>query len=145
MEDSPKATVEPVRPEPETKISGLPEREIKAADPAVAPAVPPEPAQTKARDQRPEMIAGGVLNGKATTLPKPFYTKAARAAKAKGAVSVKIIIDEEGNVISTEALSGHPLLRPAAVAAARQAKFRPTRLSGHLIKVWGVIVYNFAP
>jgi len=40
-------------------------------------------------------------------------------------------------------VSGHPLLRAAAVAAARGARFSPTKLSGQPVKVSGVITYNF--
>jgi len=88
-------------------------------------------------------IAGGVLNGKATSLVKPVYPAAARAVRAEGAVNVQVTIDEEGNVIAASAVSGHPLLRAAAVEAARASKFSPTLLSGQSVKVTGVIVYNF--
>jgi protein TonB len=65
--------------------------------------------------------------------------------KAEGTVSVKIVIDESGNVISAEAVSGHPLLRAAAVAAAREAQFAPTVYNGSAVKVSGVLTYNFVP
>lgn len=93
--------------------------------------------------RRPTTISGGVLNGKATSLPKPAYPPIAKAARASGAVNVQVTIDESGNVISASAVSGHPLLRQSAITAARQAKFRPTVLSGQPVKVTGVIVYNF--
>lgn len=96
-----------------------------------------------AQTEAPKQISGGVLNGKATSLPKPAYPAAARAVNAEGAVSVQVLIDEQGSVISASAVSGHPLLRPAAVEAAEQATFSPTRLSGNPVKVSGVIVYNF--
>ena len=57
---------------------------------------------------------------------------------------VQVTIDEYGNVIAARAVSGHPLLQAAAVAAARQAKFAPTFLLGEAVKVTGVITYNFA-
>jgi TonB family protein len=89
-------------------------------------------------------INGGVLNNKAVSLPLPPYPPIARAAHASGSVKVQVTIDEEGNVISAQAIAGHPLLQSAAVAAARNAKFSPTKLSGQPIKVQGVLVYNFA-
>lgn len=92
----------------------------------------------------PKTISGGVLNGKAISLPQPPYPPAARAVKASGAVSVQVTVDEDGNVESASAMSGHPLLRAAAVQAARQAKFRPTLLSGQPVKVTGVVTYNFS-
>ncbi len=88
-------------------------------------------------------ISGGVLNGKATNLVKPPYPAAAKAVRAEGAVNVQVTIDEEGSVISASAVSGHPLLRAAAVQAARTSKFSPTTLSGQPVKVTGIIVYNF--
>ena len=91
----------------------------------------------------PKTISGGVLNGKATSLPKPIYPPEARSEKASGAVSVQVLIDESGTIISAKAVSGHPLLRAASEAAAREARFSPTTLQGQPIKVSGVITYNF--
>src|SRR5215216_2670419 len=103
--------------------------------------VPPPPASTPTPPRAP--ISGGVLNGKAINLPKPGYPPIARAAHAAGTVVVQVLIDENGNVVSAHAMSGHPLLQGAAVGAARQAKFSPTKLSGQPVKVTGVIQYNF--
>jgi periplasmic protein TonB len=101
---------------------------------------PPPPPPVKAV---PKQISGGVLNGKAISLPKPPYPPAAKAVRAGGSVSVQVLIDENGNVVSASAVSGHPLLRGAAASAARGAKFSPTKLSGQPVKVSGVITYNF--
>jgi TonB family protein len=89
------------------------------------------------------VIRGGVLNGKAISLPSPGYPPIARQAHASGTVVVQIIIDESGAVIAAHAVSGHPLLQAVSVAAARQAKFSPTKLCGEPVKVTGVISYNF--
>jgi TonB family protein len=88
---------------------------------------------------------GGVLNGKAISLPKPAYPPAARAVRAEGTVQMQVLIDEEGNLFSAAAVSGHPLLRAAARQAACGAKFTPTLLSGSPVKVFGIITYNFVP
>jgi TonB family protein len=90
-------------------------------------------------------ISGGVVNGRATSLPKPPYPEAARAVRASGAVNVAVTIGEDGDVESASAVSGHPLLRAAAVVAARSAKFAPITLSGQKVKLTGIIVYNFVP
>ena len=102
---------------------------------------PPPPAATPTPRTAP--ISGGVLNGKAISLPKPAYPPIARAAHASGTVVVQVLIDENGNVVSAKAVSGHPLLQAVAVSAARQARFSPTKLSGQPVKVTGVIQYNF--
>jgi len=98
---------------------------------------PPPPAPPRAP------ISGGVLNGKAISLPKPPYPPIAKQARASGTVVVQVVIDENGNVISAHAVSGHPLLQAVSVSAARQARFSPTKLSGQPVKVTGVITYNF--
>ncbi len=113
------------------------------------PPSPPPPLRTQTpttqstRPNVPSRIAGGVVNGKATYLPKPAYPATARAANIKGSVNVAVVIDKSGKVISASAVSGHPLLRASAVSAARNSRFSPTNLSGQAVEVSGVIVYNF--
>lgn len=106
-------------------------------------AKPNDPTTTTGQQPRRAPISGGVLNGKAISLPRPEYPAEARAAKASGTVVVQVTIDEYGNVISAKAISGHPLLQQASVSAASQAKFSPTYLMGESVKVTGVITYNF--
>jgi len=101
---------------------------------------PPPPVPGKSP---PKIVSGGVLNGKAISLPKPAYPALAKAVKAGGTVLVQVTVDENGKVISATAVSGHPLLRPAATQAAYGARFSPTKLSGQAVKVTGVISYNF--
>jgi TonB family protein len=115
--------------------------DTSGADDGDAPPPPPKATPKPA----PKTVSGGVLNGKATSLPKPAYPPAAKAVRAAGAVSVQVLIDESGRVVSASAVSGHPLLRAAAEGAARGARFSPTLLSGQAVKVSGVITYNFVP
>jgi TonB family protein len=89
-------------------------------------------------------MTDGVLNGRAISLPLPAYPPIARAAHATGTVAVRVLIDEEGRVISASSISGHPLLQAAAVKAARHARFDPTLVDSKPVKVVGVIKYNFA-
>jgi protein TonB len=104
-------------------------------------APPPPPPTPKPTPHAP--ISGGVLNGKAVHLVTPSYPAIARSAHAAGSVTVQVLIDENGHVISAKAVSGHPLLQAAAVGAARESTFTPTKLSGQPVKVNGVIIYNF--
>lgn len=91
------------------------------------------------RKRRP--ISGGVLNGKAISLPKP--ERPVEAKDASGTVVVQVTVDESGIVTDAKGVSGHPLLIPASVNAALQARFSPTSLMGEPVKVTGVIVFNF--
>lgn len=88
-------------------------------------------------------VQGGFLNNNATSLPKPAYPSAALAERSQGVVRVQVLIDEQGNVVSASAVAGRPLLRAAAVQAARGAKFPPTLFSGQPVKVSGILVYKF--
>jgi protein TonB len=88
--------------------------------------------------------SGGVLNDKAIEMPPPAYPPAARAVRASGRVSVQVLVDENGQVISATAVSGHPLLRAAAVQAARKARFAPSKMSGQTVRMAGVLTYNFS-
>lgn len=100
-------------------------------------------ASAQPQPQPVKQINKGVLNGAAVSLAKPAYPAAARAVNAEGAVNVQVTIDENGEILSATAVSGHPLLRAAAAQAARESKFSPTTLSGQAVKVTGIIVYNF--
>jgi TonB family protein len=88
-------------------------------------------------------VAGSVLNGMAINLPKPFYPDEARAARVAGTVVVRVVIDERGKVIRACAMRGPSLLMRASEAAAYNAVFTPTKLSGQPVRVAGVITYNF--
>jgi TonB family protein len=89
-------------------------------------------------------VSGGVLNGTAVSLPTPAYPETAKRMRASGVVSVDVILDETGKVISAIASSGPVMLREAATQAALKARFSPTKLSGQPVKVSGVINYKFA-
>ena len=102
---------------------------------------PPEPAP---KPVVPKVLKVSiVLNSKAIELPKPNYPLMARQIRVQGTVSVQVLIDESGNVVSARAVSGHPLLVPEAQKAALKARFSPTTISDQPVKVSGVITYNF--
>jgi len=89
-------------------------------------------------------VSGGVLNGTALSLPSPIYPETARRLRTAGVVTVDVVVDETGRVISAVATSGPSLLRDVAVQAALRARFSPTKLSGQPVKVSGLINYKFA-
>ncbi len=89
-------------------------------------------------------VSGGVLNGTAITLPPPSYPEAARRLRMAGLVTVEVVVDETGKVISAVATSGPAILKDVAVQAALRARFSPTKLSGQPVKVSGLINYKFA-
>lgn len=88
-----------------------------------------------------DYIEGGVLNGIALYLPKPFYPSEAKGAT--GMIKVKVKINEKGDVVEAATSDGNGHLRTVAEWAARRAKFSPTTICNGGIKVRGVITYNF--
>src|ERR1041384_4614151 len=84
-----------------------------------------------------------VLSGQARKKVSPIYPIAAQAAGISGTVTVELTLDEEGDVLSARALTGHPLLREAALNAAWDWKFTPTIYQGRAVKIIGSIQFNF--
>lgn len=116
---------------------------VKATTPPPLPPVITKKPEPVVEPIKSRTISKGVINGLAIYKPAPPYPPSARQSHISGLVQIQILIDEQGRVISAQALSGHPLLRNAALNAARQAKFTPTKLSDVPVKVQGVITYNF--
>jgi protein TonB len=114
-----------------------------AAGPAVKADGEAPAASSPVRSGPLKPISGGILNGKALSLPAPAYPDMAKRAHAVGTVEVEVVIDLNGKVISAKALRGPALLQQTAEMAAKLAKFTPTLLSGQPVKVMGVITYNF--
>ena len=102
-------------------------------------------AQEQKNTDPPKSVNGGVVNGKATSLPVPVYPSGALNAKVSVVVKVQVLIDETGSVISAKAVEGieNVSMRIAAEQAAMLTKFSPTILSGVPVKVSGVIIYKF--
>lgn len=112
----------------------------------VAPAddpPPPTPTPAPVRPRQQIRVSGSVINSKIISKPAPAYPALAKQARVQGVVSVEILIDEQGRVVSAQVTNGHPLLRAAAQQSAYQARFSPTSISGQPVKVSGVITYNF--
>lgn len=84
-------------------------------------------------------ILGGVLNDIATSLPAPD----AGAATETGTVTVEVIVNEKGSVVTSSVVIGPQPLWSAAASAARVAKFDPPLHNGKPVKVAGVLTYEF--
>jgi hypothetical protein len=97
-------------------------------------------------DAKDEIIGGGIIGGKAVSLPKPVYPDDAKKFLWRGAVRVAVLLDETGQVIRAKALCVDldSVARSSETAALR-SKYAPIMVSGKPIKVGGVIVYNFVP
>lgn len=105
---------------------------------------PPDPPAPTPVPQRVEVLKlSNLVSSKIVSKPVPAYPQIARVAGIQGSVSVEILVDEQGRVVSAKATTGHAILRVAAQQAAMQARFTPTQLNGEPVKISGVITYNF--
>ena len=62
-----------------------------------------------------------------------------------GKVNIKVVIDEDGNVISASRIDGDKSLAVRATLMARRAKFSPTLIKGSPYQVTGNLTYDFVP
>ncbi|HEV7843468.1 MAG TPA: TonB family protein, partial [Pyrinomonadaceae bacterium] len=92
------------------------------------------PPITKKQEPPEKIKYIGVANSRAINLPQPVYPQLARTAGIEGMVTVEILIDEMGRVMTAQATSGNPLLRQEAERAAARARFTPTTLSNQPVK-----------
>jgi hypothetical protein len=84
----------------------------------------------------PKTITVDKLNSKATS---PLEI----TSGIKGEVKVEVFVDENGQVVSAKAISGHPLLKEKAAALAKEAKFQQMSADGKPVRVKGTLIYTF--
>jgi protein TonB len=102
----------------------------------VAPPPPPKPTAPPPRVSR-------MMEGNLIYKPQPVYPPMARAARIQGAVVLRAIISKNGTIENLEALSGHPMLIPAAIVAVKQWRYRPYVLNGEPVEVETRVTVNF--
>lgn len=73
----------------------------------------------------------------------PLYPPLARQARIQGTVFLKVIVNKAGEVRSVEVVSGHPMLVPSAVEAAKQWRYTPYEKNGEAVEVTTTIQVNF--
>ena len=87
--------------------------------------------------QEQPLVAGadGVPVPKKTKAVKPAYPAEALAQGLRGIVILDLLIDAQGRVASTSVVRSVPGLDEAAIAAARQWEYEPTRVDGKPVSV----------
>lgn len=66
---------------------------------------------------------------------QPRYPHLAQIAGIQGTVLLAAVIDTQGRITNLRALSGHPMLIPAAISAVEQWRYRPYILNGSPVEV----------
>jgi protein TonB len=70
------------------------------------------------------------------SIPKPEYPSIARSAEVEGVVVLLVLVGEDGNVEEVRVAEGPDLLHEAAIAAAKQARFRPALTQQRPVAAW---------
>lgn len=85
-----------------------------------------------------------VINTRAIKLPKPIFPSVGSTNVAyKSHISIRVTVDEKGDVISAKGVDGDVKFFPAAIKAAKEAKFTPQLVCGEPAIFSGIIVYVF--
>jgi protein TonB len=96
---------------------------------------PRAPASDVAKPEAPVLVGGAVQAAKLLKQVVPMYPQPARQLRISGTVHLLGIIAKDGTIQRLQALSGHPLLRQAAIEAVSQWVYRPTVLNGQPVEV----------
>ena len=121
-------------------VNSMPPPPSISAPPAAAPQSTPAQAANTAK----KGINGGqVQQAQLLVRRDPEYPSIAKQAGAQGEVVLTAMIGLDGKVKDVKVVSGHPLLRNAAIAAVKQWVYRPTILNGTPIEAETRISLNF--
>jgi protein TonB len=85
--------------------------------------------------ETPVLVGGDVQAAKLIKRVVPVYPRAAIQTRISGTVHLLGIIAKDGTIQRLQVLSGHPLLRQAALDAVSQWIYRPTVLNGKPVEV----------
>jgi TonB family protein len=111
------------------------------------PPAPPPPARSAPSNASStaenQSAPGGVLQGTPIFKAQAIYPQNAKRFNASGSVEVRVTISTMGRVTGASAISGHPLLRPAAVEAALKWIFKPTTVNGVPVETQLVLTFDF--
>jgi len=129
-------------PAPSTNLAAF-TKSIGNAAPNPAAATAPAPAVAASKASGPIRISSGAVQANCTSCPPPLYPAPAKAVHVSGSVVLDALISISGAVENLRVLSGPPLLRTAALEAARNWRFKPTILSGQPVEVEAEITVAF--
>ncbi len=126
---------------PQTPPSAQPADSLPAPVPSPATAAPataplyPESAEGGRRASARVYVPGEMQQSRLIYKPTPPYPPLARQARVQGTVSMQAVIAKDGTVSNLEAVSGHPLLIPAALESVKQWRYQPTLRDGERVEV----------
>ncbi len=103
----------------------------------------PPPPDTAPVQTEPYQVGGHVLAPRLIHQTQPVYPPLARQARIQGTVHLEAVITRHGAISRFRAVSGHPLLVQAALAAVEQWRYEPALLNGTPVDVITTVEVNF--
>jgi TonB family protein len=94
-------------------------------------------------ERRRGPLISGVLNMKVISEVLPSYPQKAKDKRIEGRVEVQLLVNEDGEVIFANPLSGPEEFWAESVKAAVAARFKPNKLSGEPVKITGRVIFDF--
>ncbi|HEX9198707.1 MAG TPA: energy transducer TonB [Acidobacteriaceae bacterium] len=88
-------------------------------------------------------VSSGLMAGNLISAPLPSYPALAKFTHLDGKVILQAVISSDGTVSATHVLSGHRLLRGAAVDAVRHWRYRPYVVDGRPVDVATIVTVDF--
>jgi protein TonB len=106
------------------------------AAPTVSKPVESKPAQLQRSLEEPKRIRVSSLDpARLIHFVEPAYPQIAKSARIEGTVELRAVIGTDGRVRQLDVISGHPLLRKAAIDAVRQWIYKPPALNGESVEI----------
>jgi TonB family protein len=102
------------------------------------------PAAPEIQGEGPVKIGGNVKEPRLAFRVMPEYPLVAKQAGIQGDVVVKTTIDQKGNVVNMQIVSGPAMLRGPALAALRRWRYEPSTLNGQPISVQMFVTIKFS-
>ena len=122
--------------------SGLLESLLRAspeiAKPVAKPAEPKPPVEETKRIRVSSLDPGRLIH-----MVQPVYPPIAKTAHIEGTVELSAVIGTDGHVRDLNVISGHPLLRKAALDAVRQWIYKPPVLNGESVEIVAPVAVIF--
>lgn len=144
----PQPQVDIVAPKPVMELARAEEQIAAVAEPqpVVTPAVVAAPkAAPAAAPAAPGPVSVPNLNTNLLSGAPPAYPNASRRKREQGTVVLRLVISEDGRVVSAvvSRSSGFAALDEAAVAAVRKWRWSPTMSDGRAVSITGLVQIPF--
>jgi TonB family protein len=87
--------------------------------------------------------SAGAMASRLVYAPPPAYPMMAEMTRTQGRVMVEAVVGKDGRVIRAQAISGHHLLRGAAVRAVLARQYRPYTVNERPVNVATIVTVDF--